>query len=183
MPPKQYVRRKRNNKNFAVLNTSVALSLSTLSDDTVLDATLMSSALTEDFFLISADMSCSIRGLTAGQGDPMSFGICHGDYAAAEIRQNLDNEYLGPGTKIEQEQSRRLVRESGILQQQGNQDDTFTNLNAIGRDGSRIIRTSCKFFIESGRTVKTWIWNRSGGSLTTGATAEIRGKLYGRWHR
>ncbi len=172
----------KKSRNFAVLPFTATIALTTLGDDVVLTGDIMSSALAEDFYCVSGDFDASLRGLTAGQGDPMTVVIAHSDYTDTEIREALDIEFLGPGSKIEQERSRRLVREVGVLQQQGNQDDTFTSMNMIGKDGGRVIRQKIKWVCQSGNNaLSVGVWNRSGGALATGSTLEISGKLYGRW--
>ncbi len=174
-------RKRRARPALVVIPVSGSLALSTLGDDTVLTTNMLSGNLTEDFFVISTDISMSLRGLTAGQGDPMTAVIAHGDYTDAEILEGLKPALLGPGGKIEQERSRRLVRKVGVLQQQGVADDTFTSMNMIGKDGSRIVRTKCRFTIESGKDFSIGVWNRSGGALATGAQIEWAGEVYGRW--
>ncbi len=181
MPYKRKSRKRSRGKNFVAIPVTGSLALASLNDDTVLTQSLLGTNFTEDLYAISADLSVSVRGLTAGQGDPMSVGIAHSDYTVSEILENISVTLTGPGSKIEQEQSRRLIRKTGVFQQQGNQNDTFTSMNMIGRDGSRIIRTTLKFTAQSGKALNLYVHNRSGGQLATGGIVEFDGTIFGRW--
>ncbi len=172
--------RKRNSKNFAVIDVAGSLALSTLADNTISSQALTSSTLTEDYYCISCDLAVSVRGLTGGEGHPMTVEVHHSDYSAAEVLEKLDGEFLGPGNKIEQERSRRLVRELTTLRPDGPGVSTVF-LSGKNDNGGPIIRRKIKFMIDAGRTLDIGIWNRSGAALTTGATLEWQGKLYGRW--
>ncbi len=111
----------------------------------------------------------------------MSVGVAHNDYTAAEVLENLDNEFLGPANKIAQEQSRRSIRTLGQLAPEGAQAGAETFLTAIGKDGSRYMKAKCRFLISDGKTLAIWVWNRSGAALTTGAKVEWQGEIYGYW--
>ncbi len=176
---KTRARRSRNNKNFVAIPFTKELALSTLANSGVLSVAV-TPGLAEDLYVMSTDISASIRGLTAGEGDPMSCGLVHGAYDNTQIQENLQVSITGPGDKIEQEQARRLVRRSGILQAQGPTGNQ-TILNMIGRNGSRVIRTRIGFVIQNPRTLSAWIMNRSGANLTTGASVTFDGTVYGRW--
>ncbi len=181
MSNKKRPRKRSRGKNFVALPVTGSLALSTLNDDTVLTTSLLGTNFTEDLYAISCDLSVSVRSLTAGQGDPMSIGIAHSDYSATEILEHISVALAGPGSKIEQERSRRLIRKTGVFQQQGNQDDSFTSMNMIGRDGSRIVRTTLKFTAQSGKALNLYVHNRSGGALSTGSVLEFDGTIFGRW--
>ncbi len=170
---------KRRNRKLDVIPVEGTLALSTLADDTVVVSGLTSSNLTEDFFVISTDLSVMVNGLTAGEGEPMTVGISHGDYSAGEIGEATDVELLGPADKIQQEQADRLVRKITTLR--GDGLNTQVEMKGLNRDGGPIIRTKWRFVIENGKTPAIWIKNRSGAALTTGATLRWDGYIYGRW--
>ncbi len=174
-------RARRSNKNFAAIDVDIQLALTTLGDGIVKAQPLFSSVLKEDLFVLSTDLNYSVRDLTAGELQPATVGLAHGDYSVTEIKEKLDNDsYLGPGDKIEQEKSRRLVRKVGTLFPEGPGVSTVF-LYATGRNGGRIIRTKLKFMIQSGHNLQTWVWNRSGAALQTGSVLEVSGTVYGRW--
>lgn len=177
MPNKKSAR--RSNKNFVAIPFQNTVALGTLGDGSVITLSLFGADLLEDLFIISTDMSASVKGLTTTEGVPSDCGIAHNDYTATEIKENLDVQFLGPGSKIEQERSRRLVRKVGVL----NSFDTSakTESSMIGREGSRIVRSKMKFVTQSGHGPNAWIQNRSGAALQTGATLSISGTVYGRW--
>ncbi len=148
------------------------LTLSTLGDDTAIVTSLLGGNFTEDFFWISTDLAWSSKGATAGEG-PIVVGLAHGDYIAAEIVENLDVSFLGPGNKIQQEQSRRLVRRVGEI---ANANSIFH----IAPEGG-LIRTKSRFVVESGKAANMWAVNKSGAQLTTGQSIHVVGTIYGRW--
>ncbi len=153
-----------------MINVHENLALGALVDNVVIAAD--SDAFTNRFFLISADLEWAMRDHTGGEG-PLKVGIAHGDYTVTEIQENLALTGMeDDGDKIAQEQGRRLVRSSG--QFSGLSSDEALN------DGMAI-RTTAKFVIQDGQTVKFYTWNRSGATLTTGTAISITGKLYGKW--
>ncbi len=172
-------KRSRNSKNFVAIPVEGNLALSTLGSQAVLSANLIEGTLTEDIFVISSDLSASITGLSAGEGSPHELGIAHSDYTDVEIKENLDVVLLGPGSKIELERTRRLVRKVGVANTFVNSGQTI--LEFIEKNGSRIIRTKWKFTVQNGKTLDIWVQNRSGATLTTGATLRWSGTIYGRW--
>lgn len=154
--------------------------LLTIADQAVVIEDALGGNLLEDFYAISADITMSVRSLTAGQGDPMTCIFAHGDYTAAEVQEHLEVKLLGPGNKLEQERARRLVRKIGVFHaMQG--IDTSVQMNMEGKDGSPNPRVKLGFVINSGKTLDIGVQNRSGGALTTGALFEWDGTLYGRW--
>ncbi len=155
------------------------LALSTLANDTVIISGLTSSNFTEDMFIYSTDLSVYVNGLTAGQGDPMTVGIAHGDYSTVEVGEATDVELLGPAGKIQQEQADRLVRKITTLRSDG--VGVNTEMKGLNRDGGPIIRTKWRFVVENGKVPAIWLKNRSGAAFTTGATLRWDGYIYGRW--
>ncbi len=124
-----------------------------------------------DTWLLSADFLPAIRNHTAGEG-PLVVGVAHSDYTAAEIEEALEaTTSWNQKNKIEQERRRRKVRRIG----QFAGDSTEEVLN----DG-KPIRVKLGFKIEEGETLSQWIWNRSGGSLTTGSVLIMSGNLFAR---
>ncbi len=172
-------KRSRNSKNFAAIPISGTPALTTLGNQAVLLDDVFGGNLLEDFYAISVDLMAEIINLTAGEGNPMVRGFAHGDYDTAEVAENLDVVFLGPGSKIEQEQSRRLVRKTGFYT---SQEVAHTTMKLSGRhsDGG-ITRTSLKFVINSAKTLNLLVQNISGSALTTGASLRYNGTVYGRW--
>ncbi len=149
----------------------VQFSLGALVNDVVISSDMLPSVFTEDFWCSSVYATWAIRGLTPTEG-PISVGLAHNDYTVTEIAEATDVTLTGPGSKIEQERSRRLVRKVG----------TFRGLesNEILKNGVDI-RTGMKFTIEDGKMIEVWAQNRSAATLTTGAVVEVEGVAYGRW--
>ncbi len=169
MPKK---RGRKRSRNFVAIPFQHELALSTLAANTVIASSPLS-ALTEDLYIMSIDSTYVMRDGTAGEG-PLDVGWSHGDYTVAEIGQALDSGLSGPGTKIEEEQSRRLVRLSG----------TFHALAAEEalNNGTKL-RTKLKFIIEDGQTIDLFVVNRNTSSLTSGTSIEVSGTIFGVWLR
>ena len=151
-------------------NTQV--SLGTLANDVAVEVTTVDS-LEQDFDIVSTDLLCTMRGITAGEG-PLDFGLAQQGYTVAEIVECLDASPLsqyGP----EMERSRRKVRLYGRFI--GNSDEDDVN------DGLPIRkRMFLKAFGHSTfGAASVWIVNRSASALTTGAVMEIQGTHWGRW--
>ncbi len=172
----------RYRSNFVAIPFAGTLALSTLADNAVLTVDLTGS-LGEDLWCVSMDVSAAIRGLTAGQGDPMTLIVAHSDYADSEILEAVDVTLVDPDDKIEQERARRLVRKVGVFQQEGQMDDTFTALRMLGRDRGPVVRQKLGWSVGDGFALSIGAWNRSGGSLTSGAIMDFDGTLFGRWQR
>ncbi len=171
-------KRSRNSKNFVALPISGTISLATLGNVTALLTDVFGNSLTEDLYAISGDISAQVIGLTAGEGDPLNFGFAHGDYSVTEVKEALEVKLLGPGNKIEQERSRRLLRKIGSFMA-----DTVSHvtMKLYGRGGAGQTRTKIKFMIQSGKTLNLYVYNNSGAALTTGASIKFQGTIYGRW--
>ncbi len=172
-------KRSRNSKNFVAIPFDDSVALGALANAILVKEALIGTNFTEDFFCISVDLSGIVTGLTGGEGIPLEMGLNHSDYSVAEVNQNLDVTLTGPGSKIENEQAGRLVRRTaqGFEHAVGN----TTEIPLIGRFGSRISRTKCRFLVSSGKALEVWIKNRSGSTLTTGASLRFSGTIYGRW--
>ncbi len=164
-------KKRRSNRNFVAIPVTSAITLSTLANGTVLTASLLGT-LTEDLFVISADLEWTLRDVTAGEV-PIEVGLAHSDYSVGEILENLDVSFLGPGSKIEQERARRLIRRSGIFNDGAKTDQEMGH--------GLPVKTKCKWVAQDGQDLNAFAVNRSGATLTTGAVIQIHGTVYGRW--
>ncbi len=164
--------RGKKRSGFVAIPVSQQITLSTLASNTVIGADLIA-ALTEDLYVISADLMWSLLGHTGGEG-PLQVGIAHGDLSVAEIAENLNANVTGPDDIIQMEKARRPVRKAGMFSGLGAQE----TLN----DGKEV-RTKIKFSIGDGKAVIAWVVNRSGATLTTGSLIRVDGMIYGRWQR
>ncbi len=171
-------RRRRGGKGFVAIPIDGTLNLLTLAGATTILVDAFPAALEEDFYAISMDLNAQIINLTAGEGDPMTCGLAHGDYTAAQVEENLELTFLGPGSKLEQERSRRLVRKAGIFL---SEVVNHTTMRLFGKTGSGQVRTKLKFVIQNGKNLSIWVHNKSGSALTTGSSLRFQGTVYGRW--
>ncbi len=169
----------RKNRTAGYKNSFVALPVQgesvvgTPLDNGLIKANIMTGVFTEDFYAISADIQPIVTGLTSGQGEPMSWGISHSDYLVAEVTEHLGVTLLGRGSKIEQERLRRLVRNGGQLVHLTAEDEL------VPLDRSH--RIKLRFLVQEGFALEIWLQNRSGATLTTGATFRWHGIIYGKW--
>ncbi len=116
-----------------------------------------------------------MRNLTGGEGNPLEYGVAHGDYSDTEVNENLDSNLTGPAFDlIRLEQSRRKVRRGGYLKQRG----ALTTQLEMSQDMKRI---PLRFQVSEGKTIQFWVKNKSGATLTTGAVQEWIITVYGRW--
>ncbi len=159
-------------RGFVAIPVSQQITLGTLASNIVVAADLIA-ALTEDLYVISADLMWSRLNAADGEG-PIQVGIAHGDLSVTEIGENLNANVTGPDNIIQMERARRPVRKAGMFS--GLAGDEVLN------DGKEI-RSRIKFSIGDGQAVLAWAVNRSGATLTTGGLVRVDGTIYGRWQR
>ncbi len=167
--PKKGSRKRASTARFQVIKFNANLALTTLGSTTVLTQVL--SALSQDFYAVSADCRWAIRGLTAGEG-PLVVGYANSDLSVTEIAEGLDASPSSESDIIARERTRRPVRSAG----------TFSGVatEEVLNNG-KPIRTKLKFNLANSLEVNAWIRNESGAVLTTGAVLEMQGKIYGYW--
>ncbi len=172
-------RKQSRSKNFVAIPIEGSIVIEALASKAVVIDDAFGGNLTEDLYAISADVQGQVIGLTAGEGDPSSIGFAHGDYSVGEIAENKVVVFLGPGSKIEQERARRLIRNVGPVL--GDSLGAQTTMRLHGRGGAGLVRTKLKFTIQSGKDLIIFFYNNSGATLTTGASFRYSGTVYGRW--
>ncbi len=164
-------RGKRWTANMKKVQLDSSIALLTTAANALVAGDMIASG-TESFRLLSIKGIWSLRGLTSGEG-PLIFGVAHSDYSAAEIEECLETSAgLTRGDKISAEQSNRLVRRIGMFD--GNAVDDEIN------DG-KPLHTRLNWHITEGLTLRMWCWNKSGGTLTTGALILFQGSLVIKW--
>ncbi len=156
------------------METEVALS--TVSENNAVIADIFSAVLTEDLWMISADLTWTLQGtITDGEG-PLGFGIAHGDFSADEIEEYLNLSLTGPFDKINNEKNSRgrYIRRVGRFPQH-NADAPSNQFN----DG-KPIKTKLNWMNESGQNTAIWCENQGAGA-TTGRIVSVTGTVWGRW--
>ncbi len=157
------------NSRFQALPVSNSLALGALADLAAITGNL--TALTDDFWVQSADLTFAISDLTAGQG-PLQFGLNNGDLSPAEIVASVNARPLHRADIINRELARRPVRRVGMIS--GETDGEAWN------DG-KTKRISIKMYLAEGVELEHFVINESGAPLTTGAFMTVYGTLYGEW--
>ncbi|MFQ0997904.1 hypothetical protein [Gilliamella sp. CG33] len=154
---------------FQVVRVNTNLALLTLADTIVLSADI--TAITQSAYMISADLTWAVRGLTAGEG-PIEVGLASADLTDVEIAEALDASPVNESDIIARERTRRPVRHVGVFA--GVLTEETLN------DGKKI-RSKVKMAMGEGTDLEMYARNESGANLTTGAVIEVAGKVYLNW--
>lgn len=164
--------RRKKNRNFTALKQSTNIVLGTLADDTIVKAD--GPTLTQDFDVISTEVSFAIREGTAGQG-PLEVGLAQSDLTVAEILECLVAEPTSQTDVPAIEHTKRKVRLYGAYRDIGDAQGNLLN------DG-RPIRKKMFVPVNDGQGMPAvWARNRSGAPLTTGAILECQITSFGYW--
>jgi len=166
--PTYFPGRRGRSKSFFVSKVNGSLDFNSLLDGIVLPVTILD--LTQDAFLISADLTWSIQGFTAAEGSTR-VGLANSVLSVTEIAKALDASPNAQDDRVPIERTRRPVRDVGRFPGLAT-DEVLNNGN--------IFRTTIKTVITSARNLNAWIRNTSGGTLTSGVL-EVSGKVYGNW--
>ncbi len=145
-----------------------AITLGTLLNATTIGDNIPD-AVDERAFLLSTQMTITLRGLTPGEG-PILVGLAHSDYTDPEIEQWIEN--VGgwsEGDLVQQEVSKRKIRQIGMFDGVAAEEVLNEGLS---------IKTTCKWILTQGQTLKVWAHNRSGATLTTGAVVLFDGHAW-----
>jgi len=149
-----------------------ALALSTLADDTVLSAGILT--LGEDLFVISIGASWTLR--SGNDEGPIKVGWSHGDLTDTEIKEAIDASQTDPDDIIAVERGRRPVRKAGQIIRGDGAEEHFPSSGEM--DWTKFLKS-----IGDGHTIDFWAFNESGGALTTGSVLMVDGVVHGRWQR
>ena len=159
-------RRRRwgpNDKNIPFLSN---LAILAAIDAAVVKGTTLAAS-DRSYRILSFKTNWGWRGATPGEG-PVMVGYAHNDYTVTEIKESLEAEAaMATGDKVANEQANRLVRLVGTMD--------FITEDGVLNDG-RPITTKLNWAIPNGGNVAVFVYNRSGGTLTTGAVSTISGK-------
>ncbi len=148
------------------------MALGTLGANTAINAAMTSDAPSQAYWCQSVEVAVAMEGHTATEG-PITVGVAHGDYAASEIEEWLENASgFTKGDMIAQEVSRRKIRVIGSFSGL----DTNKSLN-----NGDAFKTRCGFILEEGKSLKQWAYNQDTGALTTGTEITMTGVIHGGW--
>ena len=155
---------------YTAIPQSIAITLSTLADDTVI-VQGTETVLTQDFWVTSVKWFASLRDNTSGQ-DPIYFGIALAEYTVAEILEALKAAPTSAHDVPAVEHATRYVRNLGIFVQK----DTASAATSLRGKAKLNIR------VPAGKALPSfWAWNRSGASLTTGSIIQVEATYFGQW--
>jgi len=110
----------------------------------------------------SIDVIISAEGLTAGE--PVEVGVAHSDYSLAEIEEYLENTgSWNEGNLVSQREiGKRLVRSMAVV---------------TAEEDSKPVKAKLNWILNQGQTLDLWAYNPSVGSLSTGGTIHMVGKV------
>ncbi len=153
--------------NLRKAKTTAELPLATLATDTAVKVALVSAA-DGPYRCMSVTLTWVLKGLTSGEG-PITVGLAHSDYTVAEIKEAIESAgAISLGSKIEQEQGNRLVREIGTFD---------SNLSSALNEGEPI-KTRLNWRMNVGDTPVAFAYNNDDNSLTTGAILHVSGPIW-----
>ncbi len=172
-------KRRRKSGKLVAIPFEGGLALAGTTDGSVISQG-STSGFAREFYAVFCDIAGYVRDLTAGEGAPSTFVVGHSDYTPTEILEYLEAENVDPGDMIKQEHARRKIRKVGQFRPLGGAA-AATSLQVQNRDGGPMSRVPLKFTLSEGNSLEVSWWNRSGATLTPGATMDYDGVLYGRW--
>jgi len=162
-------RQPRRREKLIVWPVFVTLTLSTLSDNAVIDTTLLD--LAHDARLVSADLTIAAKGQTVGQA-PIYIGMSHSDLSITEISEAVAAAPASPDDIIQNERARRPVRDMGVL--------SAVSIDEVLNNGMPA-RFRIGLSIRTAFDLNLWAQNRSGAPLTSGTIVTVAGKIFGHW--
>ncbi len=142
--------------------------LSTLANATVIGVDFDETVDTR-VLILSMEATWALQNNTAGEG-PIVVGVAHGDYTDAEVQEVLvTTGSWKEGSLVNQEIARRKVRIVGMFN--GEANDQVLN------DG-KPIKTTMKWILVNGETLRLFAYNRASATLTTGGVVILQGHLW-----
>lgn len=134
-------------------------------------------AITTPFRTLKAEVQCHVSGLTAGEGEGLTFGLADGQFSVAQIEAALETTGpVDPNSSAGSEISERFVKRLGVFENVG------TNGWFRNAEGGFMMITKPRWTFDE---VKSWNWfiYNDGSALTTGSTAKLMATDYGVWVR
>ncbi len=163
---------KKSNKNFQSVVFDNSRVLLTLAAATGLEQALTDDAASEGYYAISMDIALAMTGITAAEG-PIDCWIMHSDWTLAEFEEYLE---LATGFDRGDMKSREIQARGKTMKHIG----VLTSEEPALADG-QIKRVKLGIYIAEGSTLDLIYYNSGAAPLTTGATVNASGKMYGRW--
>ncbi len=158
-----------------IITHSDIITLGTLANNTALkeDAALVA---TEDFRLISMEMTAALVGSTATE-TPISLYLVNDELSVTEIKESIEaNGPLGRSDRLAQERAERAVFLLGTFLGNG------ANLHLHGADAQNtVVKKTIRWSFSNAQGWSVIAFNHSGQALTTGAVVRFLAKYFGVW--
>ncbi len=162
----------------AILRESTTLTIGAIASGAAAIA-VTDITLTEDFRLMKSEINAHVIGLTSGEGAGLVFGIANGALSAAEIQAALIVDGpTGPSDRPAAEVAERRVKVLGMVRK-GTLPDTEMAIE--GHNGSLMIVHKGPWTYTNTDKWDWFLFNFSGGNITTGASVRILATHYGMW--
>ncbi len=168
----------------AIIREVQTIALATLADQAAIGFSVLT--LSEDFRILKSEIVAGIVNLDDEENVVgLQLGIANGELSAAEIAQALVAQ--GPvdaNDRLAQERAERWVK---ILSAAENvptppiSGRTTADAMFKGDDGGPVIRSKDRWTYHDPEGWQFFIFNNTGGSLATGATARLTATHYGVW--
>nr|AGA18256.1 hypothetical protein [uncultured marine virus] len=169
------VKKGGRNRNYMKGAVEEILDIGALATRTLVSGT-MSSVVTEKTLISSIVSTYALSNWTPAPDDgPLTVGIAHSDYTDAEIEEVLENTGgWSQGNLVAQEVAKRKVRIIGTI-------DSHDGDVQVLNDG-KPIKSKLNWLLETGQTLKFWVYNSGPSALTDGADLTMVGhvNLFGR---
>ncbi len=163
--------RRRRRRRLIVLKSEDSITLGTLGNNIVVKQ-VNAFTIQKDFYCVSMDVWADVRALVEGEV-PIKLGLASADLTTPEIEEALDANMIDPGDVIAEERTRRPVRTIGRFSGGVSRD--------IGMNDGKATRTKVRILFREDKGMALWAQNKSGFSLTTGATITFQVNYYGFW--
>ncbi len=130
-------------------------------------------AVTSPLRIVSARLTYNMSDVPQVSDDGHEFGLAHGDYTAAEVKECLDaSGGINKNDKIAMERTNRLVRTIGTMAGQQSVD------GGRSYNQGEPEKTKLNWYVGVGETLAIWIRNSSDTTWASGSNLNVLGTLW-----
>ncbi len=159
---------KKRSRMLHVPSINTELTVGALVSEEAVTALVANSVVRKEF-LLSTKLTVALDGNNPADG-PLLVGLAHSDYSTAEILEWINAQGAwDTGDLVAREQARRKVRAIGV----------FPGILAseVLNDGNPI-KTTCKWTLDEGDTIKFWALNEDTDNRQGGGFVSFNGKAF-----
>ncbi len=138
-------------------------------------------AIAEDFRMLKAEVAAGIDGLAPGEGTGLYLYLVDTDLGLTEVDETIENNGpLSIQDSILEAIAERKVQLVGVFE--GGVGDTAGMFRDV-MTGAPVLTIKPRWTFGNGKSWNYLVFNRSGSTLTTGATVKINSTTFGVWIR